>query len=261
MNQSPIERLIREVSAWLGETANGPVPREGEGSVCAPLTPERLASLPDRDLARFIDHTLLKPDASAAAVERLCAEALRYGFATVCVNPDHVERCVRLLAGSPVGVATVVGFPLGATTARLKALEAEEFVRLGATELDMVLNIGRLKDRDYVGVREDMAGVVRGASARVVKVIIEAGLLTDEEKIAACLLARSAGVDFVKTSTGITSTGATAEDVALMRLTVGAAVGVKAAGGVRDAASARAMLAAGANRLGTSSSIAIVSGD
>jgi deoxyribose-phosphate aldolase len=224
----------------------------------APLDPSALAALDRRGLARFIDHTLLKPDANSAAIERLCAEALQFGFAAVCVNPDQVRRCVSLLQGSPVGVATVVGFPLGATTSRIKASEAREFVRLGATELDMVLNIGRLKDRDYAGVRRDMEGVVRAAGGRLVKVIIETGLLEEEEKIAACLLAKAAGVDFVKTSTGITSTGATVEDVQLMRLVVGDALGVKAAGGIRDAAMARAMLAAGATRLGTSNAIAIL---
>jgi deoxyribose-phosphate aldolase len=165
-----------------------------------------------------------------------------------------------LLAGSGVHVATVVGFPLGATTARLKALEAAEVVRLGAGEVDMVLNIGKLRDQDWTAVRADMEGVVEAAAGATVKVIIEAGLLDEEEKIAACLLARAAGVDFVKTSTGISSTGATIEDVRLMRRVVGNGLGVKAAGGIRDAASACAMLAAGATRLGTSASIAIVMG-
>ena len=252
--------LINDLREQLSDVLAGPYAHLRHSQQTAPLTAAELAGLERTKLARCIDHTLLKPETSSADIRHLCEEARQFGFATVCVNPDHVAHCAGLLEDSGVGVATVVGFPLGATTSAIKALEAGAFVLLGATELDMVMNIGRLKDRDYAGVRADMEGVVRAASGRTVKVILETGLLSQEEKIAACLLAQAAGIDFVKTSTGITSTGATVEDVRLMRQVVGEALGVKAAGGIRDAATARAMLEAGANRLGSSSSVAIVQG-
>lgn len=210
------------------------------------------------DLAGSIDHTLLKPDATEEAVGKLCREALEHCFASVCVNPCHVEYCARLLRGSSVEVCTVVGFPLGATTSAVKAYETAEAVRRGATEIDMVINIGYLKGGQYSRVLEDIRSVVQAAEGKCVKVIIEAALLTDEEKVAACALAREAGADFVKTSTGFASGGATAEDVALMRRVVGAGMGVKAAGGIRDAETAEAMLRAGANRIGASASVKII---
>lgn len=212
------------------------------------------------NLARYIDHTLLKPEATADQIAQLCYEARKHGFATVCVNPSWVKVCAELLRGSPVGITTVVGFPLGATPPEVKAYEAQVALDEGATEIDMVINIGALKSRDYEMVARDIRAVVRVSHAKpaLVKVIIEAALLNEEEKIAASLLAKEAGADFVKTSTGFASGGATVADVALMRRTVGPAMGVKAAGGVRDRADAEAMLKAGATRLGASAGIKIV---
>jgi deoxyribose-phosphate aldolase len=210
--------------------------------------------------AGLIDHTLLKPTATATQIRQLCAEARQHGFAAVCVNPVWVALCAAELAGSHVAVCTVVGFPLGADLPEVKAFEAERCIALGATEIDMVLNIGALKAQDYGAVRDDIAAVVRPAHAAgaIVKVIIETAYLTDEEKVAACVLAQDAAADFVKTSTGFGPAGATAADVALMRRTVGPAMGVKAAGGIRTAADFRAMVAAGANRIGASAGVQIV---
>lgn len=250
-----IDRVIRQLGSIIPSPL--PAPRLAAPERLAPA-PAELDALPNAALARWIDSTLLRPDATAAAVEQLCDDALRGRFAAVCVNPDHVTQCIRRLQGSGIKVATVVGFPLGATTARIKALEAAECIAMGADELDMVINIGRLKNGEWAAVRDDMAAVVGAAAGAGVKVIIEAGFLTDEEKVAACLLARAAGVDFVKTSTGLTAGGATEYDVRLMRRVVGDGAGVKAAGGIRDAATARAMLAAGASRLGTSHAVGIV---
>ncbi len=214
------------------------------------------------DPAGLIDHTLLKPTATAAQIRQLCAEARQYGFATVCVNPVWVALCAAELAGSRVAVCTVVGFPLGADLPEVKAFEAERCLALGASEIDMVLNIGALKAQDYVTVRDDIAAVVRPAHAAgaIVKVIIETAYLADEEKVAACVLAQDAAADFVKTSTGFGPAGATVADVALMRRTVGPAMGVKAAGGIRTAADFRAMVAAGANRIGASAGVQIIAG-
>lgn len=211
------------------------------------------------EVAAMIDHTALKADTNDDQIRELCNQALLYGFATVCVNPAWVPLCAALLEGSQVKVATVIGFPLGATLAKVKAFESQQCIAAGADELDMVINVGALKSRQYDVVEDDIASVVRAAHpAASVKVIIETCHLTDEEKVAACLLAADAGADFVKTSTGFGSGGATAADVALMRLTVGDTMGVKAAGGIRDAADALAMVAAGANRLGSSSGVKIV---
>jgi len=212
------------------------------------------------ELAGRIDHTLLKPEATAADIDRLCDEARRYRFASVCVNGAWVARCAEILAGSEVLVCSVVGFPLGACAPEVKAYEAQRAVDDGACEVDMVLNVGALKMHDDALVQRDIAGVTRVAhrlGARV-KVILETCLLEDEEKVRACLIARRVGADFVKTSTGFSSAGATLEDVALMRRTVGPVVGVKASGGVRDRAAARAMIEAGATRIGASASIEIV---
>ncbi|HSN76435.1 MAG TPA: deoxyribose-phosphate aldolase [Anaerolineae bacterium] len=208
----------------------------------------------------MIDHTLLKPDASREEITKLCAEARANSFATVCVNPAWVALCADLLRGSPVKVCTVVGFPLGATLPEVKAFETERAIAGGASEIDMVQNIGALKSRDYKLVAEDVAAVVRAAHARQasVKVIIEAALLTDEEKVESCAIAQAAGADYVKTSTGFASGGATAADVALMRQVVGPSIGVKAAGGIRSAKDAQAMIAAGATRLGASAGIKIL---
>lgn len=221
--------------------------------------------LDGRALAAAIDHTLLKATATAAEIRRICAEAAEHRFATVCVNGGWVGEAARLLAGTGVGVAAVVGFPLGAVAPEAKAAEAARAVADGATEIDMVLQIGRLKAGEDEFVRRDIEAVVRASraadAAALVKVIIETCYLTDEEKVRACRLAVAAGAHFVKTSTGFGPAGATVEDVRLMRANVPAHVGVKAAGGVRTAEDARAMLAAGATRIGTSSGVAIVRGD
>ncbi len=213
-------------------------------------------------LARMIDHTLLKPDATPDQIAQLCYEARKYGFAAVCINPTHVELAAQLLRGSSVAVCTVVGFPLGATPPEVKAYEAQVALDRGATEIDMVINIGALKARDYEMVARDVRAVVRVCKARtqpaLVKVIIEAVLLTEEEKIAASLLAKESGADYVKTSTGFAAGGATVADVQLMRRTVGPRMGVKAAGGVRTRAEADAMVQAGATRIGASAGVKIV---
>ncbi len=228
---------------------------------------ERLASglgaTPARpSLASMIDHTLLKPEATPDQIAQLCYEARKHGFAAVCVNPTHVELSAQLLKGSAVAVCTVVGFPLGATPPEVKAYEAQLAIDHGATEIDMVINIGALKSKDYELVARDIRAVVRVCHAHtpliLVKVIIEAALLNDEEKIAACLLSKECGADFVKTSTGFAAGGATVADVTLMRRVVGPQMGVKAAGGVRTRAEAEAMTAAGATRLGASAGVKII---
>lgn len=213
------------------------------------------------EIARMIDHTLLKADATRADVERLCREAREYRFASVCVNPTWVALCARLLEGSTVKVCTVVGFPLGATTSRAKAAETRQAVRDGAQEVDMVLNVGQAKDGEWRLVEDDVRAVVEAAGSRVVKkVILETCLLSDEQIVKACLACRSAGADFVKTSTGFSTGGATAEHVALMRRVVGAGMGVKASGGVRSLNDAVQLIESGADRLGASASVAIVGG-
>lgn len=212
------------------------------------------------ELAPFIDHTLLAPGATPADVERLCAEARAHGFASVCVNGVHVARCAAELAGSPAAVGSVVGFPLGACEPRAKVHAARLALEQGARELDMVLQIGALRARDEALVEHDVAGVVAAARAAgaLVKVILETGLLTPDEIVLGCRLAESAGADFVKTSTGFGPRGASLEDVRLMRASVGPRVRVKASGGIRTLAFARELLAAGAARLGTSASVALV---
>ena len=209
------------------------------------------------NLASSIDHTLLKADATEAQITRLCAEAREHRFASVCVNPRWVALCAQLLAGSGVRVCTVIGFPLGASSSAIKAAEARQAVADGADELDMVISVGDLKAGNYEFVRTDIRGVVKAAEGRTVKVIIEACLLTDEEKSLACKLAMAAGADFVKTSTGFSTGGATVADVKLMRAAVGPNFGVKAAGGIRTRKDALAMIEAGANRIGASAGIAI----
>ncbi len=214
----------------------------------------------DQRLAAMIDHTLLKPEATPDQIAQLCFEARKYGFASVCINAAHVKLAAQLLKGSPVKVCTVVGFPLGATLPEVKAYEAQEAMDDGATEVDMVINIGAIKARDYETAARDVRAVVRACHARqvLVKVIIEAALLTDEEKVAACLIAKAAGAGYVKTSTGFGPGGATVADVALMRRVVGPEIGVKAAGGIRTLADAEKMAAAGATRIGASAGVKIV---
>lgn len=216
--------------------------------------------LSGHDLARYIDHTVLKPEATETQLVQLCEEARRYQFMAVCVNPVRVVRCISLLRGTVIRVAAVAGFPLGATLPEVKAYEAQQLVEAGAREIDMVINIGALKDKDYALVARDIAAVVRAAQAggTLTKVIIEAALLDDAEKKMACQLACEAGAEFVKTSTGFSTSGATAHDVALMRQIVGPNVGVKAAGGIKTYADALTMIAAGANRIGTSASVKIM---
>jgi len=213
-----------------------------------------------RKLTAMIDHTLLKPEATTAQVEQLCNEARQFSFASVCVNPTHVQLCARLLQGSLVRVCAVVGFPLGASLPEVKAYETQQAIRDGAAEIDMVINIGALKDKNTDLVARDIAAVVNAAraSGALVKVIIEAALLTDDEKVTACQLAKDAGADYVKTSTGLGPGGATAQDVALMRQIVGPEMGVKAAGGIRTLADAQKMIEAGATRLGVSASVKIM---
>jgi deoxyribose-phosphate aldolase len=212
-------------------------------------------------LAATIDHTLLKPTATEEQIRELCAEALEHRFASVCVQPCWVTLCAQLLENSGVKVCTVVGFPLGVTLTDVKAFEAQRCIALGATEVDMVINLGALKSRQFELVQDDIAAVVNAAHAlgAIVKVIIETGYLTEEEKITACRLAKAAGADYVKTSTGFGAGGATVEDIALMRSVVGPEMGVKASGGVKTAAEARAMIAAGATRIGSSAGVKIVS--
>ena len=223
-----------------------------------------LGSIPhDLDIAAMIDHTLLKPDATPDQIAQLCYEARKHGFASVCINPGHVKLCADLLRGSSAKVCTVIGFPLGATSPEAKVYETETALRDGATEIDMVINIGALKGGDNTWVARDIRGVVETAhNARaIVKVIIETSLLTDEEKVTACLLAKQAGADYVKTSTGFAGGGATVEDVALMRRVVGPEMGVKASGGVRTFEEARSMVQAGATRIGASAGVKIVQGE
>lgn len=210
-------------------------------------------------IAKLIDHTVLKPQATQTDVRILCREAAEYGFASVCVNPCHVALCAQLLKDTDVAVCTVIGFPLGANTPAVKAFEAAAAIMQGATEVDMVLNVGAMKDGNHELVREDIAAVVEAAKGKaLVKVILETCLLTEEEKRVACRLAKEAGADFVKTSTGFSTGGATVADIALMRQEVGPEMGVKASGGIRDYAAARAMVQAGASRIGASAGVAIV---
>lgn len=212
-------------------------------------------------IAKMIDHTLLKADATLEQIEKLCEEAKQYEFASVCVNPTWVKKSAEILAGTDVLVCTVIGFPLGASSSETKAFETTNAIENGATEVDMVINIGALKDGAYDVVESDIRAVVEAAKGKALtKVIIETCLLTEEEKVKACQLSVKAGADFVKTSTGFSTGGATVEDIALMRKTVGPTIGVKASGGIRSAEDAKKMIEAGATRIGASSGIAIVKG-
>ncbi|MEO1780750.1 MULTISPECIES: deoxyribose-phosphate aldolase [Enterococcus] len=213
------------------------------------------------ELNRMMDHTLLKADATEEAVLEIIEEAKKYHFYSVCINPTWVKLAAEKLAGEPVAVCTVIGFPLGANTSEVKAYEARDAINNGADEVDMVINIGALKSAQYKKVQQDIEAVVEAAKDRaLVKVIIETALLTNEEIVKACELAQAAGADFVKTSTGFSTSGAHAEDVRLMRETVGPEMGVKASGGIHTAEEAMAMVEAGATRLGTSASVAIING-
>lgn len=267
-----VERLVRAIVAQLA-AEDAPCECHSAAQGCCPERLTRLvgqgaerfgmqagSNLYSREIARTIDHTLLKAEATREQIEALCAEARQHGFATVCVNPAWVPLCAGLLRGSETGVCTVVGFPLGATLPEVKAYEASRVVAEGASEVDMVLNIGALKSGDYRLCERDVRAVVEAShrGGALVKVIIEAALLTDDEKVKACVVSKSGGAEFVKTSTGFGPGGATAADVALMRRVVGPGMGVKAAGGVRDLKSAQAMLEAGADRIGASVGVKIV---
>lgn len=213
------------------------------------------------ELNRMIDHTILKPEATEAAVQKIIDEAKEYNFFSVCINPCWVAFASEQLADTDVAVCTVIGFPLGANTPEVKAYEAANAIKNGANEVDMVINIGALKSQQYDHVRQDIQGIVDAAKGKaLVKVIIETALLTDEEKVKACELAKEAGADFVKTSTGFSTGGAKVADIRLMRETVGPDMGVKASGGVHNAEEALAMIEAGATRIGASTGVAIVSG-
>jgi deoxyribose-phosphate aldolase len=269
-----IEQITRNVLVLLEEAATAPAnpaPALSSHNFAEHLRPvvhagaDRIGTTlgiapTDGQLGHMIDHTLLRPDATQDQIAQLCFEARKYNFASVCVNPSYVRLCAELLKGSPVVVCTVVGFPLGATPTEVKAYEAQQAIRDGASEVDMVINVGAVKSRDYELAERDIASVARACRAgnALLKVIIEAALLTDEEKVIACQLAKVAGADYVKTSTGFGPGGATAADVALMRRVVGPTIGVKAAGGIRTLADAQEMIAAGASRLGASASVKIM---
>jgi len=216
---------------------------------------------PKAQMARYIDHTVLKPDVTKSEIEKICAEAKEFKFASVCINPTWVNLAHKLLRGTEVKVCTVIGFPLGATLPEVKAMEARQVISNGAQEVDMVINIGALKSGDLQLVEHDIRSVVRASGRQTVKVILETCLLTDEEKVTASTICKKAGADFVKTSTGFSSGGATVTDVALMRKVVGPKMGVKASGGVRSYDEACKMVEAGATRIGASASIAIVSSE
>jgi deoxyribose-phosphate aldolase len=268
-----IEQITRYVLVLLNEAAapDNPGPALSPHNFAERLRPvvhagaDRIgttlgAAPTDGQLGHMIDHTLLKPDATQDQIAQLCFEARKYTFASVCVNPSYVRLCADLLKGSPVVVCSVIGFPLGATPTEVKVYEAQQAIRDGAREIDMVINVGAVKSRDYELAERDIASVARACHAgnALLKVIIEAALLTDEEKVIACQLAKVAGADYVKTSTGFGPGGATAGDVALMRRVVGPTIGVKAAGGIRTLADAQEMIAAGASRLGASASVKIM---
>ena len=272
-----IEAVTREVLAAITGEAAGHACPDCRGS-CAAHCSDKVRAMVEngagritytgdgakvpRDLAKYIDHTLLRPDATKEDIDRLCREAAEFGFAAVCVNPAWVRRAADDLRGTPVRVASVVGFPFGATTPDVKAMEARRAIRDGAREIDMVINIGALKSGDHDLAQRDIERVADACheAGAILKVIIEAALLTDEEKVVASHLAKQARADFVKTSTGFGPGGATVHDVLLMRETVGPDMGVKAAGGIRTAEDVREMVAAGATRIGASAGVEIVTG-
>lgn len=276
LSQQELQRLVEIITEEIvAAHGGGPATQCRCHAVVTDCCPDRLQGVLDAGASRIgvhaaggatdgvaalIDHTLLKPEASRGDIEKLCREAAEFRFATVCVNPAWVALAASLLRGSGVGICSVVGFPLGATTADVKHYETRRAIFDGATEIDMVINIGALKSGDVRTVERDIEAVVEAChqADATSKVIIEAALLTDEEKVTACTLAKAAGADFVKTSTGFGPGGATAADVALMRRVVGSEMGVKAAGGVRDLEGLKAMVAAGATRVGASAGVKIV---
>lgn len=283
LDEATLERIIEQITrqvlillqeeqekagAEAGDTGASPISAHNYVERVQPVVEagaDRIASTlgiapTDGRLAHMIDHTLLKPDATQDQIAQLCYEARKYGFASVCVNPANVGLCAQLLKGSDIPVCAVVGFPLGATPTEVKVFETQQVIRDGATEVDMVINVGALKSRDYELVERDIASIARACHAgnTILKVIIEAALLTGEEKVVACQLAKVAGADFVKTSTGFGPGGAVLEDVALMRRVVGPTMGVKAAGGIRTYEDAQKMIAAGASRIGASASVKIM---
>ena len=249
-----IEKIVAEVVARMGAQAtSGGTPASGSGASSIPLMPS--------ELVKYIDHTLLKPEATEEQVDKLCAEAAKHHFYSVCVNSSWAEHCARKLGGTGVKVCAVVGFPLGAMDSRAKAFEARTAIANGANEIDMVMNVGAMKAKNLKVVKEDILSVRRACrSGIILKVILETCMLTDEEKVLACQISKDAEADFVKTSTGFNKSGATVADVMLMRRTVGPKMGVKAAGGVKSYEDAIAMIRAGATRLGTSSGVLLVSG-
>jgi deoxyribose-phosphate aldolase len=276
MTRDELERLIGIVIDELAACSPSPPPeRCGCHAVRSDCCPDRLQGVlaagasrvgvhaaggAPHGVAALIDHTLLRPEATPADIEILCREGAEFGFASVCVNPAWVALAARRLAGTGVAVCSVVGFPFGATTADVKGYETRRAIFDGAREIDMVINVGALRAGDWRGVQRDIEAVTTpcGDCSVLSKVIIEAALLTDDEKVAACTLAKAAGADFVKTSTGFGPGGATVADVALMRRVVGAGMGVKAAGGVRGLEDLRALVAAGASRIGASAGVRIV---
>ncbi len=270
--------LIEEVARRVAERLGSETPPAGPGEgTPPPPSPDAMRVMADGGAVRFgshadhaeacsplagmIDHTLLKPDARPEDVEKLCREAEHHRFASVCINPSNVSLAAQLLGGTGVKVCTVVGFPLGATSTQSKAFETQQAVADGAEEIDMVINVGLLRAGEYPAVLRDIEAVVASAQGRLVKVILETSQLTDDEKVAGCVLAKAAGAHFVKTSTGFAKGGATPEDIALMRRVVGPKMGVKASGGIRDCATAQEMVERGASRIGASASVAIVQGE
>jgi len=262
-----IDRITKEVMDKLKAAGS---PAAGSPSTASSRTPQSpsaqttagAAAAAGSELARYIDHTLLKPDATLEQIDRLCSEAAEYHFYSVCVNSSWVAYCARKLRPTGVKVCAVVGFPLGAMDSRSKAFETRRALEDGAHEIDMVINVGALKSRKLDVVEEDIRAVRRATrGTTILKVILETALLEDEEKVLACQIAKKAGADFVKTSTGFSSGGATTHDVALMRRTVGPEMGVKASGGIHTTEDARLMIASGATRIGASASVAIVTGE
>jgi deoxyribose-phosphate aldolase len=283
-----LDQLVAQIGEEILARLNRPVPAKGEGlnlpdrvcpgcqqrcpQTCAKNTKQIIAAGADRvsasdrltridpEIARLIDHTLLRPEAARADIMKLCREARQYSFASVCVNPYWVPLVTSELAGSPVKVCTVIGFPFGATSTEAKIAEAAAALRAGAQEIDMVINVGALRSGDFEAVKLDIQGVVNVSheAGAIVKVILETALLDDNQKAVACTLAKMAGGDFVKTSTGFGPSGASVQDVALMRQVVGAEMGVKASGGIRSLEDLQKMKAAGATRIGASASVKIV---
>lgn len=252
-----IDRITTEVMKRLTTELN----RQGMTGATSGAGTNSVSKITASKMAKYIDHTLLKPEAHHSAYDKLCNEAIQYGFKSVCVNSSWVAYVAKKLQRTGVLVCAVVGFPLGAMDSRAKAFETRRAIEDGAKEIDMVMNVGALKSGDLKIVEEDIRAVRRATrGTTVLKVIIETCLLSDDEKVLACEFAKKAGADFVKTSTGFSSGGATVEDVALMRRVVGPKIGVKASGGIRDFAKASAMIAAGANRIGAGASVAIVTG-